>query len=200
MIDTAEAKKERSLSVKPKVFFAKFPKAKLIQCNYDVPCESFLCEATIVKQFIGGAYCGDNKHCQDLLGVYWGSVYVGELQKRYAQPQYTGLNIFGTFQEVNGNTKASPEFPDLDSDAGDCGITSNIMCIHPAYGTKMSTAIGEQFWKQFFGKHVTASIGVWASYIGLVISELGNFSSKIFCLNVISCMLVHIWSLNHEQK
>ena len=82
------------------------------------------------------------------------------LQKTYAQPQYTGLNIFGTAQEVNGNTQASPRFPDLDSDAGDCGITSNIMCIHPAYGTKMSTAIGEQFWKQFFGKHVTASIGV----------------------------------------
>jgi len=44
----------------------------------------------------------------------------------------------------------------MDQDAGDCKVLHEILCIHPTYGTKMATAIGEQFWLQFFSKYVTA--------------------------------------------
>merc|ERR1712078_973943 len=38
-------------------FFQKFPKSKVLQINYDVPCESSLCDSTVVNNFMGGAYC-----------------------------------------------------------------------------------------------------------------------------------------------
>lgn len=135
--------------------FAKFPNTKVLQINYDVPCESALCESLIVNSFMGGKYCNGDKHCQNSLGVYWSSVYVEQLQKEYADKPYTGLNIFGTVQQANGISGASPGHPVLEKDAGDCKVAHNILCIHPAHGTPMATAIGEQFWIQFFSKYVT---------------------------------------------
>jgi hypothetical protein len=139
-------------------FFKKFPKSKVLQINYDVPCESALCDSTVVNNFMGGAYCKSDKTCQNQLGVYWSSVYVETLHKEYAKShpgQYTGLNIFGTVQQANGIEGASPGHPVMDRDAGDCKILDEILCIHPTYGTKMATAIGEQFWQQFFSKYVS---------------------------------------------
>jgi hypothetical protein len=141
-------------------FFAKFPKSKVLQINYDVPCESALCDSTVVNNFMGGAYCKSDKLCQNTLGIYWSSVYVETLQKEYSQShpgQYTGLNIFGTVQQANGIEGASPGHPVLDQDAGDCKVLDEILCIHPTYGTKMATAIGEQFWLQFFSKYVSTA-------------------------------------------
>lgn len=138
-------------------FFAKFPNSKLMQCNYDVPCENKLCHSIIDGSFMGGAYCNGNKRCDNELGVYWSSIYVGQLKKQYAEPQYTGLDIFGTVQAANGVPNAAPGKPNLDEDSGECGITKEILCIHPAYGTKMASAIGDQFWLQFFSKHVSTS-------------------------------------------
>jgi hypothetical protein len=138
-------------------YFKRFPKSKVLQINYDVPCESALCDSTVVNNFMGGAYCKSDKLCQNQLGVYWASVYVEQLQKDYASlnGQYTGLNIFGTVQQANGIPGAAPGQPVMDQDAGDCKVLDEILCIHPTYGTKMATAIGEQFWLQFFSKHVT---------------------------------------------
>merc|ERR1712228_384056 len=137
-------------------FFAKFPNSKLMQCNYDVPCENKLCHSIITGSFMGGAYCNGNKRCDNELGVYWSSVYVEQLRKEYSEPHYTGLNIFGTVQAANGVPNAAPGKPNLDEDSGECGITKEILCIHPAYGTKMASAIGDQFWEQFFSKHVSS--------------------------------------------
>lgn len=140
-------------------FFKRFPNAKVLQINYDVPCESALCDTTVVNSFMGGAYCKSDKTCQNKLGVYWSSVYVEQLHKEYASlgDVYTGLNIFGTVQQANGIPGASPGNPVLDQDAGDCKVLDEILCIHPTYGTKMATAIGEQFWLQFFSKYVSVS-------------------------------------------
>jgi len=137
-------------------FFERFPNAKVLQINYDVPCESTLCDATVVNSFMGGAFCKSDKTCQNKLGVYWSSVYTEQLHKEYASLNgaYTGLNIFGTVQQANGIEGASPGHPVLDRDSGDCKIVDEILCIHPTYGTKMATAIGEQFWLQFFSKYV----------------------------------------------
>lgn len=139
-------------------FFARFPNSKLLQINYDVPCENRICDSLIVNSFLGGAYCKGNKTCHNSLGLYWSSIYVEQLQKEYPQPQYTGLNIFGTVQQANGIEGASPGSPVLSKDSGECGVTKEIMCIHPAYGTPMATAIGDQFWSQFFSKYVASSV------------------------------------------
>jgi len=139
-----------------KPFFAKFPNAKLMQNNYDIPCESKLCHSIIDGSFLGGDYCNGDKFCDNTLGAYWSTVYVQELRKKYAEPQYTGLDIFGTVQAANGVSGASPGNPNLHEDSGDCGITHEILCIHPAYGTTMATAIGEQFWEKWLSKHVSA--------------------------------------------
>jgi len=136
-------------------FFNKFPNSKLMQCNYDVPCESKLCHSIVDGSFLGGAYCGGDKFCDNSMGVYWQEVYVQALRKQYSEPQYTGIDIFGTVQQANGIKGASPGNPVLTEDSGDCGVTHELLCIHPAYGTKMATAIGDQFWKQFFSKHVS---------------------------------------------
>jgi len=144
-------------------FFKRFPKAKVLQINYDVPCESTLCDLTVVNSFMGGAYCKSDKTCQNKLGVYWSSVYVEQMHKEYAVSNpgaYTGLNIFGTVQQANGIPGAAPGKPVLDQDAGDCKVVDEILCIHPTYGTKMATAIGEQFWLQFFSKYVSTSATV----------------------------------------
>lgn len=138
-------------------FFKKFPNSKLMQCNYDVPCESKLCHSVVDGSFMGGDYCGGNKYCDNQIGIYWGEVYVQQLRKKYSEPQYTGLDIFGTVQAANGVEGAAPGKPNLHEDSGDCGLTHEILCIHPAHGTKMATAIGDQFWEQFFSKHVAAS-------------------------------------------
>lgn len=138
-------------------FFKKFPKAKLMQCNYDVPCESSLCHSVIDGTFMGGAYCDGNKYCDNQMGVYWSEVYVKQLRKKYSEPQYTGLDIFGTVQSANGIPDAAPGKPNLQYDSGDCKLRDEILCIHPAHGTKMATAIGDQFWEQFFSKYVSAS-------------------------------------------
>jgi len=140
-----------------KPFFARFPNSKLMQCNYDVPCESKLCHSLIDGSFLGGDYCKGDKFCDNTMGDYWQDVYVKTLAKKYSEPQYTGLDIFGTVQAANGVSGASPGNPNLHEDSGDCGITHELLCIHPAYGTKMATAIGDQFWSQFFSKHVSSS-------------------------------------------
>jgi len=141
-------------------FFEKFPNSKLMQANYDVPCNSPLCHMTVTSNFLGGAYCKGDKFCDNKMGVYWSQVYVQELRKQYAEPQYTGLDIFGTVQAANGIPDAAPGKPNLNYDSGDCSVLHELLCIHPAHGTKMATAIGDQFWEQFFSKHVTANITV----------------------------------------
>jgi len=138
-------------------FFKKFPNSKLMQCNYDVPCNSKLCHSIVDGSFMGGDYCGGDKYCDNQMGVYWSEIYVKELRKKYTEPQYTGLDIFGTVQAANGIADAAPGKPNLQYDSGDCGVTHELLCIHPAYGTKMATAIGDQFWDQFFSKHVSAN-------------------------------------------
>jgi len=138
-------------------FFARFPNSKVLQINYDVPCENLICESLISGRFLGGAYCKGNKTCHNLMGIYWSSVYVEQLQKEYSQPQYTGLNIMGTVQQANGIAGASPGNLVLSRGSGECSVTKEILCIHPAYGTPMATAIGDQFWSQFFSKYVVSS-------------------------------------------
>jgi hypothetical protein len=139
-------------------FFAAFPKMKLMQCNYDVPCESLLCDAIIVNDFLGGNFCKGNKLCMNSLAVYWAEIYTKQLQKEYAQPQYTALDIFGTVQQANGISGASPGNPVLNQDSGSCG--EEVLCIHPKYGSKMATAVGNVFWDMFFSKYVSPTVAL----------------------------------------
>lgn len=138
-------------------FFKAFPNTKVMQCNYDVPCENKLCDSLIVNSFVGGAWCAGDKFCINSLGLYWAEIYTQQLQKEYPQPQYTALNIFGTVQQANGIEGASPGHPVLDRDSGGCNaMTEEIMCIHPKYGSKMATAIGNTFWDMYFSQHVSS--------------------------------------------
>merc|ERR1719487_2153297 len=120
-----------------------------MQCNYDVPCENKGCRS--LDQGYLGKYCGSNIHCYNTMAVHWVSDYIGALAKKYPEPQYTGVHIEGIGQMVEGDVKAKIGVPDLDR-SGVCD--KMLACVHPVYGSKYATAIGDAFWDLFFKKYV----------------------------------------------
>lgn len=131
-------------------YWKAFPKSKVMQCNYDVPCESGFCMSFFDHGFMGN-YCGSNFTCMNTCAQHWERIHVGKLQTMYPEPRYTGLLIGGTVQKAAGIPGADVGKPVLDQ-----GAPCNMMaqCIHPRYGSAAATAIGEAFWDLFFSKHV----------------------------------------------
>lgn len=131
-------------------YWKAFPKSKVMQVTYDVPCENAACRG-VDAGFLGG-YCGSNITCLNTMAVHWVSDYIGTLSKKYAEPSYTAVHIEGVGQKVEGDVKADVGVPDLDR-SGVCD--KMIACVHPVYGSKYGTAVGNAFWDLFFSKHVT---------------------------------------------
>merc|ERR1712072_867976 len=99
-----------------------------------------------------GAYCGKNITCLNTMAVHWVRDYIGVLSQKYPEPQYTAVHIEGVGQGVEGDVKASVGVPDINR-SGVCD--KMIACVHPMYGSKYATAIGEAFWNLFFSKYTT---------------------------------------------
>lgn len=133
-------------------YWKAFPKSKVMQCNYDVPCESGWC-MNMVHAFMGN-YCGNNITCINTCADHWQSIYVGNLSKVYPEPRYTGLNIAGAVQVAAGIPGAAVGKPVLNA-SGPCNMMDQ--CIHPHYGSKAAVAVGEAFWDLFFSKYVKAA-------------------------------------------
>ena len=74
---------------------------------------------------------------------YWQSIYVDALQKRYPQPQYTGMNVLGAEQMAGGVAGAA-----VGKLMPGQGATYewDVACVHPKYGTPAATAIADAMW------------------------------------------------------
>lgn len=129
-----------------------FPSSKVMQCNYDVPCEDLYCRDVFVHNFLG-SHCGGNITCLNTCAVHWEHIYVGKLQTVYPEPRYTGLLIGGAVQKAAKVPGADVGKPVLDV-GGPCDMMAE--CIHPKYGTAAATAVGEAFWDLYFSKYAAA--------------------------------------------
>jgi hypothetical protein len=127
-----------------------FPKSQIMECNYDIPCENILCRGFDTGYL--GNYCGSNITCLNEMGVVFQEQFVGRLRQMYPEPQYTGLLIGGAVQKAAGIAGADVGKPVLDK-SGPCDM--EVLCVHPKYGSKAGTAVGEAFWDLFFSKYVT---------------------------------------------
>lgn len=131
-------------------YWKSFPKSQIMQVNYDVPCENRACES-MDAGFLG-SFCGTNITCLNTMAVNWVNHYIGALAEKYPEPQYTAVHIEGTGQMVEGDVKAHVGVPDIDR-SGVCD--KMVACVHPLYGSKYATAIGDAWWDLFFSKYVT---------------------------------------------
>lgn len=133
-------------------YWKAFPKSQVMQCNYDVPCENAACRGLDAGYL--GAFCGSNVTCLNTMAVHWVSDYIDVLSKKYPEPQYTAVHIEGIGQMVEGDVKAKVGVPDI----GRSGVCDRMVdCIHPLYGSKYATAIGNAFWDLFFSKYTKKS-------------------------------------------
>jgi len=130
-------------------YWKAFPKSQVMECNYDVPCENILCRG-FDEGYLGN-YCGSNITCMNSMALVFQDEYVGRLRKMYNEPQYTGLLIGGAVQKGAGIPGADVGKPVLDK-SGPCD--QELLCVHPMYGTKAGTAVGEAFYDLFFSKYV----------------------------------------------
>jgi hypothetical protein len=132
-----------------------YPDSKVMQCGYDVPCESGGCIRTDDSRV---PFCGSNVTCMDEVTLYWQSIYVDALHSHYNSPggapaggNYTGLNILGTVQASGGVKGASTGNPVIGV-GSPCELET--MCVHPTHGKAGATAVGEAFWRMYFSKHL----------------------------------------------
>jgi hypothetical protein len=129
-------------------YWAKYPKSKVFQCGYDIPCLEGKC---MLLDMLRNPYCGTNITCITTAMVEWQRMEIGVRQQKYPQPRYTGLNILGTVQKAAGVPGADVGKPVLDK-GGPCEWEFG--CVHPKPKTPTWYAVAETFWDLFFSKHV----------------------------------------------
>jgi hypothetical protein len=126
-------------------FWKQYPAAKVGQYNYAIPCLEGDCLGA-AAQFLGGAYClraADPKVCLGRALVYWQSIYVDALQRRWPQPRYTGMNVLGAVQQASGVPGAAVGKPVLGFGAN---CSWEVACVHAKYGTPAATGIADAMW------------------------------------------------------
>merc|ERR1712151_22465 len=135
-------------------YWDKFPKSKVFQAAYDIPCaEGLKCQA-IAK--IRNPYCSaSDTTCHNSFQVFWQETEIGGRQRKYLQPRYTGLNILGAVQKAAGIPGADVGKPVLDQ-GGPCKWMDK--CVHPRPGSPAAEAVGEAFWDLFFSKHLNGTL------------------------------------------
>lgn len=151
-----------------KKYIAAFPKSKIMQSGYDVPCYNALCTATFTGVF-DLAFCGkhsqagmmdmngpngvnitcNNQAMHDLI-----SIYQGYLTKVFSEPQYTVLFMMGAVQKAAGIKGADVGKPVL-SQGSNCAWETE--CVHPTYNSPAGKAWEDAFWNLYFSKHISAN-------------------------------------------
>jgi len=136
-----------------KVFLQAFPKAKVMQSGYDVPCYSAACRLTWDGLF-ALSYCRRNITCSNQ-GMYdFIDMYSTEMRKQMSGSQYTMLFMMGAVQKANGVPGADVGKPVLNVGANCAWET---LCVHPKYNSAAGDAWGRGFWDLYFSKHVNVS-------------------------------------------
>merc|ERR1712113_1066830 len=137
-----------------KVFLQAFPKAKVMQSGYDVPCYSAACRLTWDGLF-ALSYCKRNITCSNQ-GMYdFIDMYSTEMRKQMFGLQYTTLFMMGAVQKANGVPGADAGKPVLTAGANCAWETE---CVHPTYNTPAGNAWGQSFWDLYFSKHFNLNI------------------------------------------
>lgn len=132
-------------------FFKAFPKAKVMQSGYDVPCSNRLCEATFTGVF-DMHYCGKhNATCNNQAMFDFITIYIDALNKKFPEPRYETLFMMGTVQKAAGIPGADVGKPVLNT-SSNCAWETE--CVHPTYNTPAGNAWGNAFWDFYFSKHV----------------------------------------------
>ncbi len=126
--------------------WAAFPRTKVVQCGYDLPCEdgSHCLEVAMSRT----PFCRANRTCQNAGLVDWQPMLL-ELAAKH--PLYTGLNVLGAVQAAGGVAGAAVGAPVL-ARGSPCGLMT--YCVHPTYGAAGATAVAEAFWSLYFEDEV----------------------------------------------
>lgn len=132
-------------------YFKAFPKSKVMQSGYDVPCQNALCQATFTGVFDLN-FCGKNNTCNNQAMYDFIDIYLGDQKKKFSEPQYTTLFMMGAAQKANGVKGADVGKPVL-SEGSNCAWETE--CVHPSYKTPAGEAWGKGFWDLYFSKHVS---------------------------------------------
>ena len=139
-------------------FYYYYPKAKIFQTGYDIPCENALCKATVDQAFTG-TYCdrqSDYITCVNTLFEVFQAGHHDALAAKYNATQYVPLNMLGTNQMAAGIPGAAVGKPVL-SQSAKCEW--EWLCVHPTYGTPAATAWGQAMWDLFFSKQKLPTLG-----------------------------------------
>jgi len=132
------------------IYQAKFPKSKILQAGYDVPCNGAQCQTSINRMFVG-KYCGTDTTCLVTTLDYWNREHLTRMQSKYRAPGYTSINLMGGIQKAEGLKGADYGRPILNKQ-GKCSWTT--MCLHPTYNSPAGIAYGEGMWEFYFSKHL----------------------------------------------
>jgi len=129
-------------------FYKAFPKSRIMQAGYDIPCESLLCDVTLNGQF-AKAYCGTNGECLNKFLHSWNTQHLDRMQAKYARPAYTSIKLIGAVQKANKVSGADYNMP-VYSKGANCNWET--LCIHPTYNTPAGQAWGDGMWEFYFRK------------------------------------------------
>lgn len=129
-------------------YWKAFPKSKVMQSGYDVPCDNALCLNTMDRAFFAG-YCGNNITCSNIIGVSLQTMYLEALQAKYPEPSYKAIKLIGAVQKAAGVAGADVGKPVLDKGAK-CEWTT--FCVHPKYNSPAGKAWGDAWWNLYFSQ------------------------------------------------
>jgi hypothetical protein len=140
----------------------RYPHARVGQYNYMATCmhgECLLEDST----YLGGPFClgarrrsADPSECMLRLLAYWQSIFVDALQRRYAAPRYTGMNLLGAVQHASGVPGASVGHLNVSGGGARCEWMKG--CVHPIYGTPAAKAVGAAMWSLWLKPLVAGSL------------------------------------------
>lgn len=156
MVQCLKAASSRAMKCTETMFdnyFKAFPKSRVLQSGYDLPCENLYCDVTITGSY-DARWCGSNHTCLNTLMEKFHELYIGGLSQKYAGSHYSVLNLLGTSQKAGGVAGADIGKPVL-SQGSPCQWTT--LCVHPKYKSPPADLIGEVFWNQYFSKQTQSS-------------------------------------------
>lgn len=131
-------------------YFKEFPKAKVMQSGYDVPCYNQGCLDTFTGVF-DLTFCAKNNTCNNQGMFDFITMYQGALRPLLPEAQYTTLFMMGAVQKANGVAGADVGKPVL-TETANCAWETE--CVHPTYNKPSGNAWGKGFWDLYFSKHV----------------------------------------------
>jgi len=126
--------------------YARFPRARVVQTGYDLPCSLGACYPSP-----SWPYCGSDVACANFLGKGWGEALLYPVEARFGGDRYTPLLLTGSVQQASNQTDGEPDL----ARGSPCELM--VGCTHPLRGSRAAHHIGEMLWTQFFETRIRPS-------------------------------------------